>query len=107
MAKINIERIKSDNGSRIEPSLNDEWSDLEKLHWKAAVTELEAGFPIEVLPGSLSTWSKVLRGWVPQRDAYDVLLAGSTIGLRGFQSVWSFLNGVESGANAASYHGRL
>jgi len=43
-----VRRVKTTHGSHIEPPLNDDWTDLEKLQWHLAVTLHDSGKPADL-----------------------------------------------------------
>jgi hypothetical protein len=81
---MDVRRVETQGGSHIEPPLRSEWSELEKLRWKAAVTSLETGFALRV----------------DEDQDGEFVLSGAmfSYGGSGFEHLWAVLNGVALGA---------
>lgn len=79
-----VKRIEDENGSHIEPALGNHWRNSKKLRWKAAVTELDAGIPVQIVP--------------MRRGRFIVNVGGSSTNLT-FTEAWLYLMGVNVGAN--------
>lgn len=82
----------SDGSSHIEPPLREEWSDLEKLTWKAEVASCDSGLEIQVAPGEYRI------GGVRQPHFYTVNLPHSSSGPYTFNEAWTRINGIVTGA---------
>lgn len=94
---MNVARVYFDGGSRIEPPLNQSWSNLEKLRWHAAVVELEAGIRVNITPSThqvkrFGVWRDV------QPQEYDYTAPGVSGMLGTYCEAWAWLNGLAAGA---------
>lgn len=79
-----VTRVADPLGSHIEPPLDPDWSELTKLEWKAAVTQIDTGLRInihEVGP-----------------DRYAVAVGGSSSSSRSYYDPWDYLTAVTIGA---------
>lgn len=86
-------RVYADDGSsHIEPPLDQEWSDLEKLKWKAEVSSDDSGLEIHVAPGQYYIEDE------RQPYFYTVNLPHSSSGPHTFNEAWTHMNGIVSGA---------
>ena len=92
---MKVRRIHHASGSRIEPPLDQSWSDLEKLRWHAAVIEHDTGAPVRI--DTARYWI----GAVLQRGFYDITLGGTNIGPLSYNAAWDYLNGIAIGARYA------
>lgn len=95
-----VQRVTTATGSRIDPPLNDSWSDLKKLEWKAAVIEADTGLKIEIYDPRSAT--KFFGGWVRDRPRrYGFLVGCSSAASFSFGQAWTFMNGIELGYKTA------
>lgn len=86
-------RVYADDGSsHIEPPLDQEWSELEKLKWKAEVASDDSGLEIGVAPGEYHI------GGVRQPYFYTVNTPHSSSGPHTFDEAWTRMNGIVTGA---------
>ena len=79
-----VRRIETDTGSHVEPPIDQAWSELEQLRWKAAVTEVDGGVPVRV--------------WEMGRGRYSVQVGRSSLGAAGFDQCWSHMSSASCGA---------
>lgn len=93
---MNVERVRTERGSRIEPPMNQRWSDLDKLRWQAAVVATDTGQEVVVTAGGEQV--KRFGRWVDVPGSYSIRVGGSSIGSFNFGSAWTFLTGVSIGA---------
>ncbi|WP_275558514.1 hypothetical protein [Streptomyces sp. 5-6(2022)] len=96
MHEPTVTRIHDATGSHIEPPLDPAWSDLNKLRWHAAVTAHDTGIAATVQDATYTIDGKPVPGH------YDIIVGASSIGPFDFRSAWDYLNGVSTGATAAS-----
>lgn len=101
--KPHVRRIETATGSHIEPPLDDKWSHGQKLAWHAAIVEMDTGLTIRILDGRSAT--RLLGRWVPDRDVYALTINGlglaASLSAMDFQTTWTYLNGIDTGARAA------
>jgi hypothetical protein len=95
---MQVERIKTEHGSHIEPRLEQWWSKRKKLEWHAAVIEVDSGIPVRVSRADYST--KIAGVWIPNPGYYDVSTGRSSCGPLTYDDAWSYLNGIAAGASA-------
>lgn len=87
--------MSESGGSHIEPPLDQSWSELEKLQWRAAVVALDSG--VEVSVHSAVFWI----GDRKQEGTFDIRYGRGVESVGYLDTAWSFLNGVELGARLA------
>jgi hypothetical protein len=95
-----LRRVETERGSHIEPPLDPSWSDLEMLQWHAAVATFDTGLRIVVHPGCLQ-YKRRGRRWVDVPNVFSIQVGHSSRGSAPFHEVWTFLNGVSTGATQA------
>lgn len=78
-------------GTRIEPALDQKWTDVEKLAWHAAVVALDTGLPVSVYGGASNG----------RRQLYGVTTGSSSHASYSFDEAWIFLNGLRAGVQAS------
>lgn len=93
--RMDVQRIEHDHGSRIEPPLSEQWSDLDKLEWLAGVVHADTGLDITVKPGAL------LLNDVPQASYYSINLRSSSHSAFTYGDAWVYMSGVITGHKAA------
>lgn len=99
MTLPDVQRVHTDSGSHIEPPLDPEWTDLNKLRWNLAVTLHDAGLPADTLgveQGHLTVGGQ--RVW----DDYHLTYRHGTYAGGGYHAMWSTINGVGIGLRLAS-----
>ncbi|QMU19333.1 hypothetical protein [Gordonia rubripertincta] len=88
-----VTRVHTENGSHIEPPLNPDWSELDKLRWKAGVVIADAGVPLRITLNDNARYTS---------DGVDIPVYGLQLGSmstsRRFHAMWDYLNGVSAGA---------
>lgn len=87
-----VERVKTNNGSHIEPPFDKSWSQDEKLAWHAAVTAVDTGLSIRIFRYDYG---------------YNLVIVGTegrnaSIGNPGYDSAWTYLSGISVGVRAVS-----
>lgn len=95
---MTVERVQTATGSRIEPPLNDRWSEEDQLRWKAAVVSADTGLRIE-----LNVQDRV--AWFHAKQ-YGYSTAGSGGGSYDRNEMWTLLSGFSIGASAARAAGQ-
>ncbi|GGU62711.1 hypothetical protein [Streptomyces lavendofoliae] len=100
---MNVARVQTESGSRIEPPLDPDWDEHTKLLWKAAVVALDAGLQVTVTDGGYSEWHKGAWHAVPGR--YCIRVGTSSNAAYSFREAWCFLTGVSVGARRREGHG--
>ncbi|UAW08338.1 hypothetical protein SEA_WHITNEY_91 [Gordonia phage Whitney] len=95
---MTVTRVRDDNGSHIEPPLDSDWSELDKLRWKAGVVIADAGVPLRI---SLDDSTRLSRNGVDVPGIYGLKIGGWH-SARGFHDMWDYLNGVSAGAVEAA-----
>ncbi|OCH80290.1 hypothetical protein [Gordonia sp. UCD-TK1] len=91
---MTVTRVHTERGSHIEPPLDPEWSQLDKLRWQAGVVIADAGVPLRI---SLDDDTRLSRNGVDVPGIYGLKI-GSWHSARGFHDMWDYLNGVSAGA---------
>lgn len=91
---MHVDRIQNPRGSHIEPELHDDWDDETKLRWSAAVTAVDTGLEIKLYRGGLWRNSK------PVPDVWAVTVGRHSHSAMSYRHLWTFLNGVTTGAQA-------
>lgn len=92
---MNVSRIRTTSGSRIEPAFEEGWDELTKLTWKAAVVTHDIGIHVEVCRSRYTVEGAEVSG------SYDVRIGSSIAGPHTFTSAWDYLSGVATGAQQA------
>lgn len=95
---MEVQRVRDDNGTHIEPPLDDTWPQSKKLSWHAGVIVADTGLDVSLrrVPDGCRPSGRV-------EDAYTVSIRdGSSSGGYDFYEAWAWLNGVSSGARAVS-----
>ena len=92
-----LHRIVTEHGSHIEPPLDAEWSDLDKLRWHAAVTRVDHGGEIDltVEPAHVTINGESIDG------LYSIKTRGNTCGAYAFYDAWTYINGIDHGLRIA------
>ncbi|WKW86372.1 hypothetical protein SEA_BUDSKI_96 [Gordonia phage Budski] len=91
---MTVTRVHTDHGSHIEPPLDQGWSELDQLRWKAGVVIEDAGVPLRI---TLNDDARLSCNGVNVPGIYGLQL-GYTSSARGFHDMWDYLNGVRAGA---------
>jgi hypothetical protein len=93
--------VDTENGGRgPDPALDQAWSSLDKLRWKAALVSASTGLTVRV--NNARAW----RNKVRIQGVFDVSVTGpngywSTCCPGNLDNTWTYLNGAETGAQAA------
>lgn len=104
---MKVKRITTGTSSRVEPPLEEQWSDLTKLRWHAAVVSLDTGSEVRILvEPSTSAWKPRWSPFWISEDSFQITVGDSTAFPFDFHSAWTYLNGV-SAALTASRSGRV
>lgn len=90
-----VRRVSHEGGSHIEPPLEDDWSDLDKLVWCAGVVKFDGGIEILVTKWSDERFS--LSGKTPVRSW--------SMGAESFNAAWSRLVAMGMGAEIVNEWG--
>jgi hypothetical protein len=88
-----VERVRDENGSHIEPPLNELWTNHAQLRWHLAVVLYDLGLPpdlVSIEPGHLTV------GGFPQ-ESYVLALPGRFITTGGFHDAWRLITALEIG----------
>lgn len=94
-------RYLDDNagGRTADPELDQKWSDLKKLRWNAAFVELETGIKLRVGHARYSV------GGIPRFGYFSINAnAGHIASASGpytFDDAWTYLRGIQAGAEYA------
>lgn len=88
-----VARVGDAHGSHIEPPLDEDWDDLTKLQWQAAVVSADTGLDIEVIEFPTNFCIHI-------RSTTGGTLA--SISSQGLRDTWTYLSGIASGASAAT-----
>jgi hypothetical protein len=92
---MDVRRIQDPHGSHVEPELDSDWNDETKLRWHAGVTAVDAGLDIKLYRGGL--W----RNGKPVPNVWAVSVGRHSYSAMDYRSLWTFLNGVITGAQAS------
>lgn len=93
---MNVTRLHDGGSSWIEPELDPNWSDLQKLEWHAAVVAHDTGLDLVKV-----TKSDYRVGGIPMPGYFCIQIGyGHSIAPLSFRQSWSYLNGVARGAVA-------
>lgn len=114
---MRVERVHHTGGSIIMPALDDNWDDLTKLRWHAAVVEVDSGVHVDIREGGLSRkerrtmrahrrgWRRILgpktvtvEEWAPVPGVFSYSTGWCGGGSYTFDGMWTYLNGVSLGA---------
>jgi hypothetical protein len=91
--KMDVRRVETEGGSRIEPPHDLSWSPFKQLQWKAAVVSLDSG---------LDVW--VNHSGLPSPRSFALGVVGfSTSTPHSYREAWDYLNGICTGAEAVRY----
>jgi hypothetical protein len=83
---MNVTRVKTATGDRVEPSCDDTWDEETKLRWHAAVVAHDTGLPIEICHSNTGDRPYGFRTSQTGGAPYD------------FHGAWDLLNGIAVGA---------
>lgn len=95
-ADMQVQRIRYERGSHIEPPLDEAWSDFDKLRWQAAVVKEDTGVTVRVRQAGFRTFEADLIG-----GAF-----GHPVGRTrrmSFQDAWYWMNTVSYAAEIGRY----
>ena len=92
---MDVSRVQDASGSHIEPALDQRWSELDQLRWKAGVVAADAGIRVEIQTNVLRRNGRVVPG------RYGIAYMGGGGYACDFECMWSLLNGIELGAKLA------
>jgi hypothetical protein len=96
-----LERVTTKRGSHVDPPLDEDWSDLVKLKWNAAVVRVDCGVEVTVRVAE-SQYRRGSGKWLPAKpDRYQALAPGGSCDMGDFRESWAYLNGVRIGAEIA------
>jgi hypothetical protein len=98
---MKVARIETENGSHIEPPLDQTWDNLTKLRWHAAVVMEDTGYLVDIEIEESDYSTRTLGVWVRNRGYYDIRIAGTVSGPHSFDGAWDYLTGVSAGIIAA------
>lgn len=99
--RMNVQRIETENGSHIEPPLDQEWTLFDQLRWQAGVVHADTGLDITVKPSDFRS------NGVPVEGYADILLSGSAcLGPCAFSWARTAMNGIAIGYSAAKRESR-
>jgi hypothetical protein len=90
----NAHMVRTDRGWSPDPPMDPSWPDLVKLKWHAALVCSKTGINVTVH----------LQPQDHPGDHYQVTLRGprwASATIHTYRSAWTYLNGIESGAEAA------
>lgn len=96
MRAMRVMRVEEENGSHIEPKLEQCWGRLKKLEWHAGVMTIDGGIPISVGRSDYST--RIGGVWIPNPGYFDVSVGNSSTGPFDFDAAWTFIAGVGTGS---------
>lgn len=99
--KYHVKRVHDDNGSHIEPPMDNNWPDIDKLRWWAAVAEADTGKDLVVEHAHLQRRTTNWRGvekWEPVPGEYAVLHDGHYATTGNYHHTWTWINGFVAGA---------
>lgn len=88
-----VVRVETENGSHVEPPLDPEWSNLDKLRWHLAVVLHDVGVDPELIHVEPA---RSTSGGVPY-ESYSLHYAHSTFGGPSFHNMWNLINGIGIG----------
>ncbi|MDJ0010116.1 hypothetical protein [Gordonia alkanivorans] len=90
---MQVTRVHTENGSHIEPPLDQKWSELDKLRWNAGVVIADTGVPLRIKLNDNARYTS---------NGVDIPVYGLQLGSmstsRRFHAMWDYLNGVSAGA---------
>jgi len=90
---MHVSRVRDERGSHIEPSLNDLWTNLEKLRWSLAVVLHDFGFPADLM--TVEPAHMTVDG-VPV-ESYVLTMPGRVVTAGGYYEAWRTINALEIG----------
>ena len=103
---MTVERVQTGDGSHIEPPFDEKWDKLTQLRWHAGVVLADCGVSVDIVTGSYQR--KVpLFGYVTIPGVYSLSIGNTSHSAYNFEEAWTFLNGIEAGANAPKVEGDL
>lgn len=88
---MRVTRVRTEFGSRVEPPLQQSWTDFTKLRWLAAVVEGDTGLRVQVRM-HLARW--------PRQPTYSMAIGRVTLPGGRFESAWLQLACAQAGAQA-------
>lgn len=94
LESMTVARVQHECGSHIEPELDPDWDYETKLRWHAAVTAVDTGLPVRLYRGGS------YRDGKPEPNVWAVTVGRFSHSAMGFRPLWTFLNGVTTGAQA-------
>lgn len=99
---MDVRIVEHDRGSHVEPPLDQGWSDLDKLRWKAGTVRAAVGVVVRISPGAMSSPRPFGLGHRIHWDRYGLYIGNGGYVAFTLDQAWDFLNGVEAGASAAT-----
>lgn len=84
---MNVTRVKTATGDRIEPPCDEAWDEETKLRWHAAVVAHDTGLKVEIYQGSAGD------------RPYGILTSRNSCAPYDSQGAWHLLNGISVGAS--------
>jgi hypothetical protein len=94
---MDVRDVHDETGTHPEPPLDQDWTPQQKLIWHASLVEHRTGVRCRI-----NDTSKLTIDGEEVADHYGIVVGRSSTGMD-FRSAWIYLNGVEAGAQAASY----
>ncbi|MCF3939927.1 hypothetical protein [Gordonia tangerina] len=91
---MTVTRVRYVGGSHIEPPLDPDWSEMDKLRWHAGAVIADAGVPLRI---TLDDHSRLSCNGVDVPRMYGLTL-GTWQSIHSFHDMWDYLNGVRAGA---------
>ena len=90
-----VERVVTGTESHIEPPIDPDWPQAQKLAWHAAVVAVDMGINVSVHEGSLR---ELIDGvWHPVADSYSIGFGSSSDGALDYRDAWTYLSGMSDG----------
>lgn len=99
--EIVVVRVHDATGSHIEPPLDQNDSNLNKLRWHAAVVTVDCGREVRVVESDIKRRT-LIGTWRRIPGQYLALYGNATAMIGDYASAWAWLNGFAAGAGAHS-----
>jgi hypothetical protein len=87
---MSVTRIHTDSGSHVEPPLDEDWPNLDKLRWLAALAAHDGGMDTRLVV--------TLNDWDVKRESFSITYDIGLTSPYSYTDAWTLLNGIAIGA---------
>lgn len=93
-------RVQEEFGSRVEPPFREDWDDLTKLQWHAALTTYDSGLDVSVEIAGVRR--RELGRWIDVTGMFNVRCGGTSVGPNTYHGAVDVMTGIGIGAGEAA-----